>query len=130
MVSRVISFEQLTITGRGLERRLRALSWFYARLSLNDYGSRTRTALLDMLSLAVMEEALTVARRVRDSATQGRMIACASVAAARTLGAPIHDADTAAMRCGNYYYTDHADDVYRPDRDDDNNGRRVRPRYR
>jgi hypothetical protein len=75
---------------------------------------------------AVMEEALMIARRMAPAA-QGRMILCASVAAARALGAPLHDADLASMRCANYYYADSSDEVYRPDRHDD--GRNVRPRY-
>lgn len=83
---------------------------------------------------AVMQEALSRARRVNDPATQGRMISCASVKAARALGAPVRNAQMAARaRVVNAYaYRAECDDdeVYLPRDDDNDDSRRVRPRYR
>jgi hypothetical protein len=82
---------------------------------------------------AVMQEALMRAGRVIDPAEQGRIILQASLEAARALEAPVHDPELAARRkryVDAYAYRADRDDydVYRP-RDDDDDGRRVRPRH-
>jgi hypothetical protein len=122
----------------GMFKNCRSFNSPVFAMSVNDYDA-SRLGTTPLGQSAVMEEALRRAERVNDPAEQGRIILLASLRAARVLGAPVHDPEMAALRrdadAYGYRADRHDDAVYLPPDDDvyrardDDDGRRVRPRY-